>query len=237
MQTVRAVRMHKAAGDIVRTSASIASIGRSVGYPSVQSFTRAFTAHFNQSPASYRRAATQPISELFNQVVVTGQENTNSQDDFQISIRVLPRYSLMGIWHQGDYLTVGRSFAKVFASAPVNVIHGAEPVGMGVYFQDPASVKSVAELSSFIGALVPLCFEVPPGLERYEIPTLRCAVLQYRGSYVMMERAYQWLYHSWLPKSGLAVADHPPFELYLNSPRTTAPEDLITQICIPVAPE
>lgn len=134
---MRAVRMHKADGDIVQLTDSIADIGRAVSYPSVETFAQAFSAHINQSPASYSREARLPIIKLFDNVVVVEDGSNDSQVDFQISIRLLLRNLLVDIWHQGNYLTVGRSFAKVFASPPISVSNDVKLVGVGVYFQDP----------------------------------------------------------------------------------------------------
>lgn len=49
-----------------------------------------------------------------------------------------------------------------------------------------------------------------------------------------MKPAYQWLYGVRLVQSGLEVADTPVFEEYVNSPRDTAPTDLITDIYLPL---
>jgi AraC family transcriptional regulator len=60
-------------------------------------------------------------------------------------------------------------------------------------------------------------------------------VLRFRGPYATMRAAYQWLYGEWLVQSGAQPADAPVFEEYLNSPRDTAPNDLLTDIHLPLA--
>jgi AraC family transcriptional regulator len=50
-----------------------------------------------------------------------------------------------------------------------------------------------------------------------------------------MQAAYQWLYGTWLVQSGEEPADAPVFEEYLNSPRDTAPADLLSDIYLPLA--
>jgi AraC family transcriptional regulator len=37
-----------------------------------------------------------------------------------------------------------------------------------------------------------------------------------------------------LPRSGREPADAAMFDIYLNSPMDTAPEDLLTEICLPL---
>ena len=49
-----------------------------------------------------------------------------------------------------------------------------------------------------------------------------------------MRAAYEWLYGTWLVQSGREAADAPVFEEYLNSPKTTAPAKLVTEICLPL---
>ena len=63
------------------------------------------------------------------------------------------------------------------------------------------------------------------------------AVLRHTGPYANMKAAYQWLYDVWLAGSGREAADLPAFEEYMNSPRDTAPADLITDIYLPLRSE
>ena len=73
------------------------------------------------------------------------------------------------------------------------------------------------------------------GLAILALPGGRAAVARHRGPYAELEAAYAWLYRDWLPASGQEPADHPCFELYLNDPRRTAPADLLTDVCLPLA--
>ena len=62
----------------------------------------------------------------------------------------------------------------------------------------------------------------------------RCAVVTYKGHYQGLGQVYQRIYGGWLPKSGYELRDAPAFEEYLNSPRNTRPEDLVTVIHVPL---
>lgn len=63
----------------------------------------------------------------------------------------------------------------------------------------------------------------------------RAVPTRHRRPYATMRAAYQWLYGHWLVNSGHEVGDAPVFEEYLNNPRDTAPADLLTDICLPLA--
>ena len=45
---------------------------------------------------------------------------------------------------------------------------------------------------------------------------------------------YNWLFGTWLPQSGRDLADAPVLEEYLNSPRDTAPSELLTVLYLPL---
>ena len=49
-----------------------------------------------------------------------------------------------------------------------------------------------------------------------------------------MKPAYEWLYGTWLPQSGRDPGDAPCLEEYLNSPRDTAPTELLSDIYLPL---
>jgi AraC family transcriptional regulator len=61
-----------------------------------------------------------------------------------------------------------------------------------------------------------------------------CAVLTYVGPYASMRAAYDWLYGSWLPRSGHEPAGGPLVEEYFNNPRDTPPNELRTDIRLPL---
>ncbi len=55
-----------------------------------------------------------------------------------------------------------------------------------------------------------------------------------KGPYSDLPSGYAQLFGQWLPASGEEAADSPAFEVYLNSPMDTAPDDLLTEICLPL---
>jgi len=62
------------------------------------------------------------------------------------------------------------------------------------------------------------------------------AVITHKGPYTHLGQAYDWLYGAWLPTSGREPRHAPPFEVYLNTPREVAPEELLTEIYLPLEP-
>jgi AraC family transcriptional regulator len=60
------------------------------------------------------------------------------------------------------------------------------------------------------------------------------AMFLHKGPYEGFQELYDYIYGVWLPESSFELRDLPCFEKYLNSPDKTKPENLKTEIYIPV---
>ena len=61
--------------------------------------------------------------------------------------------------------------------------------------------------------------------------------LMVKGPYSLLLDAYRGLYGQWLPQSGREPADIPSMEIYHNNPGDTPPEELLTEIMLPLFPK
>jgi len=62
----------------------------------------------------------------------------------------------------------------------------------------------------------------------------RYAVFTHMGPYTNLHQTWRAIYADWLPSSGHTLRDAPPMELCINTPYDTAPEDLHTEIWLPI---
>jgi len=60
------------------------------------------------------------------------------------------------------------------------------------------------------------------------------AMTTHAGPYSDLGRTYAELMGQWVPRSGRELRDIPCFEVYLNDPQSTAPEDFLTDIYAPL---
>ena len=67
-----------------------------------------------------------------------------------------------------------------------------------------------------------------------ELPGGEYAVVCHQGPYTGLTATYDFMYGRWLPASGYDPADVPPYEYYLNHPDSTDPEDLLTDVHVPL---
>jgi AraC family transcriptional regulator len=66
------------------------------------------------------------------------------------------------------------------------------------------------------------------------VPAGLYAVATHQGPYERLTETWMGLYGQWLPASGYRLRQAPAFELYRNDPQTTAPEQLLTDVYMPI---
>lgn len=235
--TVKRLRLHKAAGQLVNSQLSVDEVSQLSGYGSVQSFSRAFANAYGMPPASYRQDGrhTRFSLEALNQSAEDMKMNDTAIPKNDVSISSQPGLTLFGVRHQGSYMNIGNAFEKAFGWIGSQGLFSPEIRSVGIYFHNP-DITPEAELQSMACFSLPDMdnIELPEFMERIELPAGRYAVLQHKGPYSEMAQAYGWLYGPWLAQSGEQVADRPCYEEYLNNPREVAPTELLTNICMPL---
>lgn len=230
--TVKRLRMQRAAADLANGTMPVAQVGKRAGYPSLASFNRLFKAAYGLPPARYRaEGAHAPFRAAAPEA--PGRA-ASAYDAPAVEIRELPPLDLIAVDHAGDYLQIGQAFDLLFGRLAAGKLARPGMRIVALYYDDPAAVAKL-QLRSLAGAAGCAPAEIAPPLRRLQTLGGRYAVLRYRGSYASMHVAYRWLFGHWLPHSGFEPADAPVIEEYLNNPRDTAPADLLTLICLPLA--
>jgi AraC family transcriptional regulator len=221
--TVRRLRLHRATAWLANTEMPIEEIAEKSGFGGVESFTRIFKAVYGMPPAKYRREGSH---RRFDPEI----RETIMQ---HVEIRTLPRMQAVTIAHRGPYIEIGRAFETLFGTFGARNLLGPGLRMFGIYYDDPASVAE-AELRSRAAIVAGGLLPVEPPLEPATIVGGEYAVLRHKGPYADMRGSYAFLYGTWLPQSGREPADAPCVEEYLNTPRDTAPTELISDIHLPL---
>ena len=225
--TVKRLRLHRAAGYLAQTSMAIEDIAARSGYPNLQSFTRIFGETYGMPPALYRRAG--------SHIQFQPSLPERTPVEHEISIQTLPALRAIGVEQSGSYMQIGRAFDTLHGWLGARNLLGPGMRSIGVYYDDPtATPEEELRARACVITDAPIAIEAP--LQRTEVTGGIYAVLRHKGPYADMKAAYLWLYGQWLVQSGREAADAPVFEEYLNSPRDTAPKDLLSDICLPLRP-
>ncbi|OYP35440.1 SRPBCC family protein [Rhodopirellula sp. MGV] len=89
-------------------------------------------------------------------------------------------------------------------------------------------------LTYFVGMELDECIDTPSGLQSQVIEPAQCMRVTHQGSYSHLGNAW-FTAHQRIRSDGHKLASKKPsLEVYRNSPEDTAPEDLVTDVYVPV---
>ncbi|MGX9354971.1 AraC family transcriptional regulator [Roseobacteraceae bacterium S113] len=226
-QAVRRIRAHRAACWLVQTDWPVALIAARAGYGHLTSFERAFAKAYGQTPLAFRKAGRCPPDK--------SPKHPKEPPMFDIQVTERAPLRMAALPHTGAYPQIGRAFEEVAAVFSARNLWPHSQGMVAVFYDDPSHVDE-AVLRSHAGVCVDPAFTIPEALEEVVLPGGSHAELLYTGPYTGLQNAYHDLYGRWLPQSAREPGASAPYEIYLNSPQDTAPEELLTRICAPLAP-
>jgi AraC family transcriptional regulator len=229
--TVRRLRLQRAAADLIRTDKTIESIAQWVGYGSQEAFSRAFLKQLGVSPSEYRKTKAGEPLRMEPFIAILPSEKVVASHNFTVQIIHQKSVGLLGYPHLGDYLDISSVFEKLYLYGKSKGLLNAQTRNIGLYYDDPKSIPVHQRRSSACFSVIEKRSAMPEGAPKpLSIPAGNFATLLHTGPYAELEQAYDWLFGYWLPESGYDAAHFPIFEEYLNDPRVTPPNELLTRI-------
>ena len=220
--TVRRLRLRRAAVDLLDRKLSIDRVARRAGYSSQATFTRAFCAEYGEPPGRYRGAL--QVAEI---------QRTYNPTLYRVESVVLPKLRVAAIHHRGDYQLTSEAFERLMTFAATTGLLKATTRTFGIYRDDPVSVPE-HDLRSTACITVPDEWEPAGDVVEAHIDGGHYARIVHTGPYPELRAAYDWLYQTWLPSAGEEPRDLPCVEEYLNDPRQVAAKALETAVMMPL---
>ncbi|NZA25186.1 AraC family transcriptional regulator [Luteimonas sp. SJ-92] len=226
-ETLRRLRLHRAAVELLHGSLTLDAVARRCGYGSSAAFGRAFALAYGLPPGEFRRrqGSAQPPPCPF-----ANQEDTPM---YEAKIERQPAIAVAALRHHGPYHDIGQAFGRLGAWAAGRGLDPVQARSFGLYYDDPES-KPASELVADACIQVEETFAGDGEFERRTIAGGRYAAVEFVGPYAELERPYRWLFGEWLPASGEEAADAPVVEEYLNDPQSLPPAEWRTAIRLPL---
>jgi AraC family transcriptional regulator len=247
----RRLRMERAAERLCRTRAGVTAIAFDAGYDTHEAFTRAFGRRYGVSPSAFRERGTDaasachggPPTELSarcglhvrdGRVDLGALTLTTGGITMDVTIETLPARRLATVRHLGPYPQIAEAFHRLGTIAAERGLYPhVDPPMLALYHDDPETTPP-AELRSDAALVVRDGVELPSGLSEVTLPGGSYARASHRGAYSGLGDAWARLMGEWLPRSGFRVGAGPSYEVYVTDPRTTATEDLVTDLYVPL---
>ena len=224
---VKRLRLERAAVLLKITDRTVLQIALEAGYQAHEAFSRAFRDLFGITPSEFR-AGNNPLYNHFR-----GEPMTTTAVSFPVRVEQVPERRVAFLRHIGPYTLCGPTFQKLGMWAGPRGLFGPNTLMLGIGHDDP-------DITPADKLRYDACITVGPNfVEEGEvgvqtIPGGEHAIMTFIGPYEGLGDAYRWLYGTWLPTSGREPNAAPAYEVYLNTPMNAKPEDLLTEIYLPV---
>jgi AraC family transcriptional regulator len=238
---VRRLRLERAASRLKLGTAPVTSIALDAGYDSHEAFTRAFGAAFGRPPSAYRvakgvkllKAAPSGLHFRNGKPPVTFRTLDRGALKMKVEIKHLEPMRVAFMRHVGPYSEVGATWDKLLPYLGKEGLLAGNVMFIGVCHDDPDVTEST-KLRYDAGVTVDESFTPVRDIGVQLIAGGEYAVTTHFGPYHKLGETYTKLLGQCLPRSGRELGATPCFEIYLNDPQSTEPEDLVTDIYAPL---
>jgi AraC family transcriptional regulator len=220
---------------------SLTSIALACGFASSSEFSRGFKKHFGSAPrsfdleswrAAHRDALEMTVSKWRDQFHAQSLPSRANPDSFKVRVRDIEPRTVAYIRVLNPYKGTGviRAYERLQAWA---ASHGfLDNQWLGYQWENP-ELTNLADCQYYV-AVEASGFTQRGEIGRFRFPAMTVAQVEIKGGIELELRALQWLYGSWLPRSGYVPTDHPGFEAWIGRPLAHGMEHFEINIQIPI---
>jgi AraC family transcriptional regulator len=229
-ETLRRLRLARAAIMLRNSSKAITDIAFDAGYESSQAFSKAFRRETGCSATELRRDKAR-LDVIVRKL--SDPPPRPARNPLDVRLVSVDPFKVIASRHIGPQEELFDAYGALFRWAEEkSLVQGLRGI-YGVALDDP---RVVPERECRFDC----CFDFGPGSEpdgAYREVVLGgglYAVARHVGSYDGLEEKSDFLYGTWLPDSGYGLRDVTGFNHYLADPDTMPPEEWETDVYIPV---
>jgi AraC family transcriptional regulator len=236
---VKRLRLERALGLMARSRRpSFTAIALMSGFSSSSDFTRSFKQRFGVPPSAFNvktwlAAHAENLESVVANAVGPAQlPPRNNPDQFRVKIRELPARTVAYIRVDRPYRGAGVLGAsnRLMAWADSRGLSKGQWLG---YQWDNPEIASLDDCRYYV-ALEAESFTAKGEVGRFSFPPMVVAEVEIRGGIDLELRALQWLYGTWLPRSGFVPDDHPCFEAWMGHPFAHGTEYFEVDVQLPI---
>ena len=208
------------------TDLPIADIAYRIGYSSSSSLSKVFKQFYGISPLEYRNN---------KNFVIMKPAIIHSELKLKREIKELPVRNMIYIRLFGDYKL--NDYCGTWMRLQQFVQEEKLPMGEVMpycFFHDDPKVTPIEKLRTDVCMVMPAAVTPKGNIGFKQLPAGRYAIFLYKGSYEHLQSVYDTIYGKYIPEMECTFRDEASAERYLNHPADTAPDELLTEIYIPI---
>jgi AraC family transcriptional regulator len=239
---VKRLRLDRALGLMARPRApSLTSIALACGFSSSSDFSRCFKQRFDVAPSAFdikawRKARGDELEVTVEQdarrLQLERLPPRHNPDKFRVRIRDISARTVA-------YIRVSRPYqGDAVVTAAQRLVAWADHQGLANgqwlgYQWDNPEITPLEDCRYHV-AVEAERFTPKGEVGRFKFPPMVVAEVEIRGGIDRELRALQWLYGTWLPRSGYVPDDGPCFEAWIGRPFAHGTEYFEIRIQLPV---
>lgn len=239
---IRRLRLERAAANLKFSDKAVIDIAFDAGYQTHEAFSRAFKIAFSCSPSEFR--TNNALVPQIGKAGVHYKNNVQEKDiiiligdeQMNVEIKTIEPMRVAFVRHVGPYDGVGEAWEKICTQLGIEGYLGNQSRFIGISYDDP-DVTAPEKLRYDACITVGDNFVPTDDIAVQTVGGGDYAVTTHIGPYEKLGETYSKLYGQWLVRSGRELRSEPCMEFYLTDPDNTDPEDLITDICMPLKPK
>ncbi|MGH9380187.1 MAG: AraC family transcriptional regulator [Thermoanaerobaculia bacterium] len=204
---------------------SLTEVALECGFSS-SDFSRSFKQRFGVPPSAFnlrtfrdsrRNEFERALSGADGVPRLTRLSPGENPDGFEVVLRDLPPRTVAYIRvlnPYGSFAAVTAAYERLMAWAEARGL--ADHQWLGYQWEDPEIVA--LEDCRYDVALEVDDVQPEGAIGRFEFPAMRVAEVPIAGDIELEQRAIDWLFGTWLPRSGFVPDDQPAFEAWIGRP-------------------
>ncbi|MBN1144767.1 MAG: AraC family transcriptional regulator [Bacteroidales bacterium] len=230
---INRLRLDAAAKLIRQSGIPIGEIALQIGYNDVSAFSKSFTRTFSISPTDYRQNRESTINSGIDLLW-----KNESIENFHLrpKIKVIPPIRAICIEVRGEYggQETGEAWKALIDYASSNRLIGWNPDAFSIYYDDPDE-KGIDNCTSDLCIAIRKNVIPDAPFKIKEIEGGKFLVFRYQGPYEKLWDVYNYLFKEhFILADNYKLRDALMLEKYIKYSEKTRPENLLTDICIPV---
>ena len=237
---IRGRRLTVASEKVLESSERLLDIALDSGFQSQEAFTRAFKSRFGTTPARYRENQKKLL--LFEKSPIDMESLSHIVDGISKEPRFqeIEAFKVVGILKKSaldDYNSIHlwKRFLLAYEDIP-NKTHRGTALEISGFPDESMNGDIIPEtvFDTLVCTRVSEIDQLPKGFISREYPRHNYAVFSHKGSLENVGLTYEYIYKTWLPNSGMTLADSYDFELYSKEFDYEDTENLEFEIYLPV---
>ena len=208
------------------TDLPIADSAYRIGYSSSSSLSKVFKQFYGISPLEYRNNKNFVIMKP----AIIRPELKLKREIKELPVRNVIYIRLFGDYKLNDYCGTWMRLQQFVQEEKLPM---GEVMPYCIFHDDP-KVTPIEKLRTDVCMVMPAAATPKGNIGFKQLPAGRYAIFLYKGSYEHLQSVYDTIYGKYIPEMECTFRDEASAERYLNNPADTAPDELLTEIYIPI---